>query len=611
MPLQSLNLRAAIFRCLNELKKSEVLGKGVIIRKTMFDDCKGEKLQELLASFSTIVLRKVLADGPGGKASIAGRLAIAKRVTSNEIESFLPLAIAHRASLTALLRRKETLRIRYKDFQAALDVKEWELDRRFEAIIETQGFLDEKVIPDHTVSRISKLLEKNWQGDARLVDVIAQGEEQQKRDSLLDEPFLETWSKVSSGEIDGPTTLTSHGLLADLEKRVASQETRLNQWKSFKDAMEKDARPTATLKLSSPSMTRLKANTPDLQKQRDLVFSPRKSPRKSGYEIEEAAERGSPSITGPKNVSNNQSPILNAKITVPSNNKPGSKKASVSQRKGSNLSLSLSDASSEDSDQSGFSEISNSHLRYEKEPKGERIVENVDTTKASNKDERDVHDSSSSPAPCRDEAKDYHEIVGPEGRDDDGLLAEQIISMTLNAAPTPAKPKPSLAERTRRSILTSASPGGLQRLGEDSPPPAPSLSPITEAPPEAFIQASAAATLLERTRQSISRVPSQPKISRKSINDRRNSKIYPTNQFETPRKQMSQIQEFTPPDELFSPGAGYDSVFKSRPKVGFSPVGSPIPYADLDHENDEGIDAVREMNEGWEDSPLARVGARV
>ncbi|KAI4255092.1 MAG: hypothetical protein L6R42_006910, partial [Xanthoria sp. 1 TBL-2021] len=50
---------------------------------------------------------------------------------------------------------------------------------------------------------------------------------------------------------------------------------------------------------------------------------------------------------------------------------------------------------------------------------------------------------------------------------------------------------------------------------------------------------------------------------------------YPTNQFETPKKQLEGLKEMTPPDVLFSPEADYASVFKSRPKIATSPSLSP------------------------------------
>lgn len=294
MPLQSLNLRAALFRCLNELKKNETLGKDVMLRKTMFDDCKGDKVQDLLASFSTIVLRKVLAEGDGGKASIAGRLAIARRVTKKEHESFLPLAIAHRASLTALLRRKRELQARYHGFDRILDLKEQELDQRFESIEKTQGFLDANPIPDHTVARVSKIIQEQWQGDTRLVDVFTRGEDHNSRDGLLDQSFPELWPKVSAGTFDGPTEFSHHGVLEDLEKRVADQEARLKQWKDFREAMKRKAKPRQSTMVQSPVLATSNSFRPDLQKQRDLVFSPRKSPRKSDLTLEE--EEGSPTV---------------------------------------------------------------------------------------------------------------------------------------------------------------------------------------------------------------------------------------------------------------------------------------------------------------------------
>lgn len=642
MPLQSLNLRAALFRCLNELKKNETLGKEVMIRKTMFDDCKGDKLQGLLASFSTIVLRKVIADGHGGKASIAGRLAIAKRVTKRDHESFLPLAIAHRSSLTALLKRKGQLRVRYKEFGNTLDSKEHELDQRFEAIVKTQGFLDENPIPDHTVSRVSKLVEKHWQGDAGLVDVIAKGEEQHSRDFLLDEPFPKIWPKVSVGAFDGPIGLNSHGLLEDLEKRVASQEARLDQWKEFKEAMKRDIKPTTELKMKSPTSSkpkgmnpdhreqrnlvfsprkspgkndweieeeeesptanRAKSHKPDLQKERDLVFSPSKSPRKSDWEVEGAQNRKSLSPTSMFVKNNGATPTPSKKILkCPSNSdfRNGAYEGS---------SISHREASIDDSDQSGFSEISGGHLHYrDKSDDAGRLKDssnhsqNGDTGhENSQRDLPGAHDQRLHQPDEPDSTKKDRDV------DEDELLAEQIISMTLNAAPTPAKPKLSLVQRTRQSIMASATTGGFQRLTTvDDDLPSPSLNPTKDQTELSSTHPNGPTTLLERTRQSISQVPSRPSASRKSTHERRTSKVYPTNQFETPRKQMPRIKEFTPPEELFSPGAGYDSVFKSRPKVGFSPATSPTPNESRGETVDEG----RKGNL-WEESPSARSRAK-
>lgn len=178
--------------------------------------------------------------------------------------------------------------------------------------------------------------------------------------------------------------------------------------------------------------------------------------------------------------------------------------------------------------------------------------------------------------------------------DEDKVLAEQIISMTLNAAPTPAKPKLSLSERTRQSIAF-ASPSRFQGLRSDeSPRIYPPSAAVNNQVPQIGNTTAKTTTLLERTRQSISLLPSNPNpnphASRKSsMHVRRTSqKIYLTKPFETPRKQQLMMGKgLTPPEELFTPGAGYESVFKSRPKVAVSPVGTPEPDGGVD-----GVDGV-------------------
>lgn len=691
MPLQSLDLRAALFRCLNELKKNGILGKELIVRKTFFDDCKGERIQELLVSFSTLVLRKVLAAGHGGKACIAARLATARTVTAKEQQSFLPLAVAHRASLTAVLRKKKDLRERYKDFGRTLDAKEQELDQRFEAVVSTQDLLDKSPIPDHTVARVSKLVEKNWQGDRKLVEVITQGEEQGVKDSLLDKPFSETWLQVSAGTFDGTTGTSWQGLLQDLEERVATQEARLTDWKNFRDAMKRDDKAVSATNNTSPALmgTRSKdptnqkqrdfvfspnksprkndwktgvglnetppdqpkrsrkENTQDELKERDLVFSPRKSPRKSMWPVEDRGAETSPAHSREILKRNEiesiaaQNGVLDAIIESPVRGQ------SLETQEGDTSEISSHVSSVDDTDGSGFSEISDGQLYLGDPPdhtihtdhrsptqhldqieasstpnneKGEpeklenRFSDNLgpsdhsDTlfTQDSNPALSDEDDSWISSLQVENKQEDKTKSRSP---DEDDILAEQIVSMTINAAPTPAKSKATLMERTRQS-MAFASPVRLQNLLPEAPSPTP-LRPIPSKKSHPATEPSCPTTLLERTRQSISLASSsKPKGSRKSMLDRRTSKLYPTNQFETPKKQLERVAESTPPEELFSPGAGYDSVFKSRPKIALSPNPSPRTGGD-DSETDDADGERGGDGKVREASPLARMTAKV
>ena len=681
MPLQSLNLRAAIFRCLNELKKNGILGKDVIVRKTFFDDCKGERIQELLVAFSTLVLRKVVNAGHGGRPCIAARLATAKTITAKERQSFLPLAVAHRASLTAILRKKRDLRERYKDLGRVLDAKEKELDHRFEAVVSTQDFLDKNPIPDHTVARVSKLFEKNWQGDRKPVEVIMQGEEQGMKDALLDKPFSETWQQISAGSFDGATGTSWQGLLQDLEERVASQEARLTNWRNFKEAMQGDESVLAPAKSDPSRLVQNRNKGADHQKQKDLVLSPKKNPKKSDWKMvkeaspthprrsrkettqDELKERDlvfSPRKSPRKSMWPVRSLEAETSPTYPQATLKQKEIETLATRNGSlddiperpvrgqsfviqgeTAKVSPRVSSVNDTDQSGFSEILDGQL-HSNDAQGPIIRmdhsnskqhsdqdENLSTMdhgkdKAWKSDSRfsNISTTDSKPAiPDDDESwiaslpleGNQENRPDPQSPDEDAKLAEQIVSMTINAAPTPAKSKASLMERTRQSMAL-ASPTRLQNLLPEGPSSSTTFPPIASSkqPHTTTTNSNDLTTLIDRTRRSISLVPN--KKPRKSTLDRRTSKTYPTNQFETPKKQqLDKISELktTPPDKLFSSEAGYDSVFKSRPKIALSPNPSPSPKYGEYFETDDTEGHSGLGNGQREESPLARMTAKV
>lgn len=81
--------------------------------------------------------------------------------------------------------------------------------------------------------------------------------------------------------------------------------------------------------------------------------------------------------------------------------------------------------------------------------------------------------------------------------------------------------------------------------------------------------------------------------------------MFPTNQFETPKKQhksiTNDVKSLTPPEELFGQEADYASVFKSRPKIGLSPTLSPSRLEEVPSEVDD-----MEMAGHWDSSPVVR-----
>ena len=587
----------------------------------MFDDCKGEKFLDLLAAFSNLVLRKVVAAGQDGMGSIAQRLCTADTVASKETRSYLPLAIAHRASLRAILKRKTELGARYRDFGRVLDLKEKELDHRFDNVVETQAFLDKNIAAEATVARVTKQFSEHWQGDGGYLDIVTQGEGKPAKDALLDQPFSDVWSNVNQAKPSSHSSNHPIGLLGDLESRVAAQNERVKQWKEFKAEMQKHTKPTSSPKKADLSSPKAKTIRFHLQKEKDLVFSPRKSPRKSEAptRLQSTSDASSPSCNGESDGQplKGDSPNLEAASPV----KAG---GSFLKRRQSQLGASVFSASPNSADDnSGFSEIDEQNLTVRLEEDANLSVQVSSLDSPSGVAQEGVNDITSPidepdtpitspaittarpPIAAKGSHSPHPDHIPDSASSEDDATAARIIALTLNAAPTPqAKPPLSLIERTRQSMAFAS------RLTDSSPSPAkPSFHPhashtITEPPPPLL-------NLHERTRQSISLLPSSttdkpyPAATTTKRQSRRISrKVYPTNQFETPRKPdahgslLGGIKEFGDGgggarEDMMGPGAGYDSVFRSRPKVGNSPTGSL-----------EGDGAW----EGGVESPLARLG---
>ncbi|KAK6852334.1 hypothetical protein PG995_010885, partial [Apiospora arundinis] len=137
--VQSINLRAAFTRCLEQAKKNGVLGRDAVIRKTMLDECKGERFEEVLAVFSSAVLKKLVAEralnaGHDYRPSISESIAIENWGYKGERTELNGLLLAHKASLRSFLREKDAARQRYNDFAKLLALKEQTIAKRNEQI---------------------------------------------------------------------------------------------------------------------------------------------------------------------------------------------------------------------------------------------------------------------------------------------------------------------------------------------------------------------------------------------------------------------------------------------------------------------------------------------
>ncbi|KAL4968604.1 uncharacterized protein BDV14DRAFT_144691 [Aspergillus stella-maris] len=228
-PLQSVNLRAALFRVLTDYKKNGDLGRETILRKSMLDDCKGEKFDELLATFSMSVLRKKKTQDRNP----AIDLALAPGLTPHEYPQLLPLILAHRVSLSTLGERRDRVRDTHEKFSQLLDKKKDEINAR-----STNGS-QPIAIKESDLESLARKTRDNWQGNAEWADAILEGGLGSSRDAFLDLPFDKVWSRVKESTVDNLlTTSTRPDLVLDLETRVLQQRARLQKWHQYSDSLK-------------------------------------------------------------------------------------------------------------------------------------------------------------------------------------------------------------------------------------------------------------------------------------------------------------------------------------------------------------------------------------
>ncbi|EME79602.1 uncharacterized protein MYCFIDRAFT_81088 [Pseudocercospora fijiensis CIRAD86] len=231
-PLQSINLRAALYRCLNELKKNGLLGRHVLLRKSMLDDCQADKFWELCLAFSAIVLRKIRVERKNKHAKpIAERTATAEALNKSQRDSMLPLAIAHRAALTKVLAQKDKKRQTYARLYDVLIDKEADLHVRG---IHAQHQADKKRPRPSTMAQ--DVLDKRWVGSNAVRDALLDGRGAPGADNLLIISFDQVWEANDADRLF-KREASDTGILEDVEARTRHQKRRLVKWQTFHEKL--------------------------------------------------------------------------------------------------------------------------------------------------------------------------------------------------------------------------------------------------------------------------------------------------------------------------------------------------------------------------------------
>lgn len=257
--VQSLNLRAALLRSLEHAKKNGVLGRDAVVRKTMLDECKGERLEEVLAAFSSAVLKRLVAEQQLNEPefpAVAQTLALENRGYSGDRAELASLILAHKVSLHRTLDTKNNARAQYRDLSQFLGLKEKTLARRqAQALARQENAGDEEVSNDLKLD-VWRTVRNNWSGNEGWMDALLFGDTRARKDGLISTPFDRVWRRVESGRL-AELEDESGGMLEQLDDKVRSQKARLARWQSFRTRMfgeasaesrqkSTDARPVMT-----------------------------------------------------------------------------------------------------------------------------------------------------------------------------------------------------------------------------------------------------------------------------------------------------------------------------------------------------------------------------
>ncbi|OIW28656.1 hypothetical protein CONLIGDRAFT_632910 [Coniochaeta ligniaria NRRL 30616] len=665
--VQSLNLRAALLRSLEQAKKNGALGRDVLIRKTMLDECKGERLEEVLAVFSGAVLKKLVAEQqlnqPDHHPALAQTLALENRGYSGQTTDLSMLAMAHRASLGRHLRDKSAARARYGDFSELLGLKQRTLARRREQVkaLEAQeresGGLGE--ITEDVKRDIWRTVRNNWSGNERWMETLLYGDTHSRKDGLLSTPYDKVWRRVQSGRLTELEDRTD-GLLQQLDRRVKTQKERLEKWQIFRAEI-----------LGSPSTEEAEREEEPSTRQRgiDLGFgahenlhlgrlSPRKLPRgRPGQltteysdiidslqqqlaEVDKPAAptrflgsrpRGmgagerleAPAEEAASEISELEEDDHGASLSQDEPEMANDLDSAFTSQIRKNTSLARTEPEIREEDEPGFVQPRRSSImRWQPQtilaeppptsPSPTRAVRRPTTPVTHSPTRRTPSPRKASPPEASPPAPVQASPGQPHPLSPTQALADQILASMNAASPSPVK-KPrhtlSLAERTRLSMARRNSRGPKPDDDDDEPdlttlairpPPTVTISPVqppphpTQAPPGtlptpaeepdepgyedlvsrtrrsmAGFEASRKKAQLERRRsqrQSSRHVPPPPG------QHRRDGSAYFPSVDEEGGDTTLLIAEELMNDETDD----YEAIFKSRPKIKTSPVGTPV-----------------------------------
>lgn len=630
----------------------------------MLDECKGDKLEDVLLLFSAAVVRKrVAARKQSQGLPVAQRLGSDISLPLKDTKSLLPLAIAHRASLTALLHRKEEQRSKYEELHRTFEQKSKDFQRRQSKVTEARERL-KNPLPAKAAARLRQQIADNWTGSVEARDALlySSGTEDPS-DALLNSTFDDIWQYSQNNEPLVPG-IDQQDLLQSLQGRLQQQNERLQRWKDFQKKLTNPStggdRPTSTdgnrsknppdmpqivlnqhhvirispersEKAEFPSapalskyegvVSKMKSDVSEVGKRRSgrIAAAPQATPKSPSPEPQQAAGAANthpiqtrPSLSHPSSWQMPQEPAKNEILPLkydffsPLKGPAPDLEDEMLPTAGS-VTASPEQAPMEEDD---VPEYSSPHREVQDEVQDEIVsdlgYENYPVA---------------SPTPMRlyvpsPDIDPEHPARGDFVHVNEATMPQTMPTRAMSPPPpvTQKVPRPSLAERARMSMGFGSSEDIHQAAAQTQ-----ASQTSHKAELSSMSEANALdrrASLADRTRQSMSVLssyaesetkPRRPKHSRSRTTPNAVHHIEPSSYsyWDTADDGGMGRRDITPREKLFDQDADYASVFKSRPKIALSPVLSPMrddAAFYMPEATDEGSSPVS--------SPLNRIGYR-
>ncbi|KAK6430906.1 hypothetical protein LTR95_012935 [Oleoguttula sp. CCFEE 5521] len=526
------------------------------------------------------------------------------------------MALAMRVGLGGVVRQRRNMRQTYGETSEVLSSKEEDFQVRGLTVRE-RGRKPRDAKQEGRLGSLDEYLTKSWIGDDDLKRVLLDGGGHDAKDAA----FLQTTTDFMTGnratQREDESTAT-----ANLEQRSRAQSTRMQRWQKIHSQLQSSneperpaqAKPTASIS-NSLKFDRHRDLSPTATTHQSHQFSavPRTGPHLATYDqllttMREELRRGRRAATAPEPQRRPKSITLDTLAGAPNLQPASSSAVPFSPQRspsggfrpgmhGRMPSRTRTYQAPRVVSQKGLVPLKSeifSPLKSDRPGSWDRSSRTVSVTMGSRKQSEDSGESGSI-----GEATKFDSAVGgltgsEELASPDELNETATDDSHDSLGPTPPPTIPlSLAERTRKSMAAVPSPSSPAQL-PDLPPPLPHLDESADSFAARTLQTLSSHALPPpqqrstkpnghiRTRSSIhstSLHPLKPQIEVSYSNGHGEHEAEDRDAAESLQVNgelaVKGKRDITPREALFEATAEYDSVFRPRPKVKYSPPSSP------------------------------------